>query len=320
MANWSRIISCVACNAGNPADAATCIRCGANIQQAYDELAVVRAANMKPVPPPPRETNEPRIEDLDPFRPRLDALREPAVAPRITATPQFSKFGGLPALPTTLTWPEWKGRPLAFLAQFDLAAYPHGFTQYALPATGVLYLFYDDDEMPWGFDPKDLGSWRILYAPVAPDDCRERPASAELDKNRIYPERYLTYARIETYPPLEDERIDAFHFTDEQCEAYEQLHQSVFEGHAAHHFFGYPSPVQNNEMDLECQMVTNGIDMGGSTVPAPDRWKALQAGRTDWILLLRTFALLLHNDIVMFGVFGEWVYPCCCYAHRTPIH
>ncbi len=34
----------------------------------------------------------------------------------------------------------------------------------------------------------------------------------------------------------------------------------------------------------------------------------------------RTFALLLHNDIVMFGVFGEWVYPCCCYAHRTPIH
>ncbi len=55
-------------------------------------------------------------------------------------------------------------------------------------------------------------------------------------------------------------------------------------------------------------------------------WKVFdKAGRPGWAAIIpiyniRTFALLLHNDIVMFGVFGEWVYPCCCYAHRTPIH
>lgn len=32
-----------------------------------------------------------------------------------------------------------------------------------LPSTGILYFFYDSNQETWGFDPKDIGSWKVIY-------------------------------------------------------------------------------------------------------------------------------------------------------------
>jgi hypothetical protein len=48
-----------------------------------------------------------------------------------------SRFGGLPDLPASMTWPSWDGKMLPFLAQIDLAVLPRS----PLPSEGWLYVF-----------------------------------------------------------------------------------------------------------------------------------------------------------------------------------
>jgi uncharacterized protein YwqG len=61
----------------------------------------------------------------------------------------------------------------------------------------------------------------------------------------------------------------------------------VFGDKPAHHLFGYPSPAQGNDMDLECQLVSHGLYCGDTSGYQDSRAKELEAGRHDWILLLQ---------------------------------
>ncbi len=60
-----------------------------------------------------------------------------------------SRFGGLPDLPSDVTWPEQHGKKLLFLAQIDLASVTSSATS-VLPPDGWLYVFslLDDAHMP----------------------------------------------------------------------------------------------------------------------------------------------------------------------------
>src|SRR5580698_6789930 len=75
-----------------------------------------------------------------------------------------SRLGGRPNLPDEIAWPEWRQRPLPFVAQLDLATVPpsHGLS---LPADGSLYFFYEGGESAWGFKPEDAGSAQVIYWP-----------------------------------------------------------------------------------------------------------------------------------------------------------
>src|SRR5574337_344305 len=74
-----------------------------------------------------------------------------------------SKIGGSPDLPASYVWPEWKGKPMGFIGQFDLAEASKSDLQGLLPRAGLLSFFYDLYEQPWGYDPKALGFSRIEY-------------------------------------------------------------------------------------------------------------------------------------------------------------
>ncbi len=54
-----------------------------------------------------------------------------------------SKLGGLPDLPAYLDWPCEAGRPLAFVAQVNLAEVAPWDTRHELPPKGLLLFFYD---------------------------------------------------------------------------------------------------------------------------------------------------------------------------------
>lgn len=74
-----------------------------------------------------------------------------------------SKFGGIPDLPKEWDYPSYEESPLSFLCQINLAEIPFATD---LPQTGVLYFFFEDEEMPSYYideDPNTMNSFRVLY-------------------------------------------------------------------------------------------------------------------------------------------------------------
>src|SRR5262245_31854681 len=83
------------------------------------------------------------------------SLAMPAVRIVKTDAPSFSHFGGSPSLPAGLVWPERNGAPLNFMARLSLAELHRALPVEWLPPSGALLFFYDVEDQPWGFDPKD---------------------------------------------------------------------------------------------------------------------------------------------------------------------
>jgi Domain of unknown function (DUF1963) len=97
-----------------------------------------------------------------------------------------TKLGGHPDLPVGWSWPRRWHRPLAFIAQLNLAAITlHTSLQQVLPRAGLLVFFYDVDQQPWGFDPRDRDGFKVgfiaagspLHRAGFPPTCQPMAAS-----------------------------------------------------------------------------------------------------------------------------------------------
>lgn len=216
----------------------------------------------------------------------IDSLRKPAIKIDKGNKSSLSKIGGLPTVNSSFQWPEWKETPLAFLCQIDLSAIPKSESTMLLPNDGILYFFYDQEQGTWGFDPKDKGSWRIIYVSET-TDIKDMNAPSGLNQDYIYQEKNIKFSEISTYPDWQDDRIDKLNLTDTQSDEYFELCSSIFDNQPTHQMFGYPSPVQGNDMDLESQLVSNGIYLGDATGYNDSKIKDLEQGRYEWILLLQ---------------------------------
>jgi uncharacterized protein YwqG len=224
--------------------------------------------------------------DLTKHRAYLDSLRQPAVHLLPASTRGFSRIGGRPTVPTGFEWPLWKGKPLGFLCQIDLAEVPRGGDFGVLPPTGFLLVFYDAEQGTWGFDPKDRGSWRVYYFEALNGASDLAPPSG-LAKAGVFPEVPVQFASILTYPSGLDGRVQALKLGGGEGEAYYELCATPFGGNPLHQLLGCSTPVQDNDMDLQCQLVSNGIYCGDPTGYHDPRRAELEKGRGDWILLLQ---------------------------------
>ena len=67
-----------------------------------------------------------------------------------------SHLGGLPDLPRGQEWVRntQTGDPMTFVGQINLAEVAAA-TESRLPASGILFFFYDLEAFGWGFDPED---------------------------------------------------------------------------------------------------------------------------------------------------------------------
>lgn len=89
----------------------------------------------------------------------LEKLSRDCIRMRSTPCPDTtisvgeSKLGGLPDLPSGLTWPDWETGYLTFVAQVNLSELP---ASDLLPNLGVLSFFYDREQSAWGFDLRSL--------------------------------------------------------------------------------------------------------------------------------------------------------------------
>lgn len=85
------------------------------------------------------------------------------------------QLGGLPLLPPELDWPTWRGHPLDFVADVDLAAVHDVLPAAPLPTTGRLLLFFATSlsgpagELVGALEPRTRDGWRLVHVPSGMD-------------------------------------------------------------------------------------------------------------------------------------------------------
>lgn len=216
------------------------------------------------------------------------------------------RLGGAPRLPESIDWPQRKGRPLAFVAELDLAAIRAVDGPEWLPASGFLHLFYDAEDQPWGFDPADRDGWKIILSDDVVETAMQTPSALSADA--VFAPVRLKGRSAMTYPTTE--RLDlspevgrTFAFEPVQA-----LLDSDLGIGPRHQVGGYPAPIQGDGMELESQLASNGIFMGGPASYSDDRIAALEAGAADWRLLLQIDsdeeAGMMWGDV---GILYVWV-------------
>ena len=190
-----------------------------------------------------------------------------------------SHIGGMPPWPDGVAWPAKGGAPLTFLACIDLASVQTALPVSWLPETGRLLFFYDVENQPWGFDPKDRGSWVVTLATAG--------ATTFAPSTGALPRQPVEFRSIESCPSWQRPEVTALQLTETESELLIEAAAATF-GSAPHHQIGgFPDPIQGDEMELECQLVSNGLYCGDSSGYLSPAAKPLRAGATDWRLLLQ---------------------------------
>ncbi|HRA07859.1 MAG TPA: YwqG family protein [Propionicimonas sp.] len=228
-----------------------------------------------------------RAAGLVRYESALKALARPSVRLVAGGSPtkdRGSRLGGLPDLPPSTPWPLNDDEPLSFIAQVDLADVTAQDTQALLPPDGLLSFFYAAiSQEAWGFDPADNGSAVVLYTPSGVDTVPADPpvglaGDGVFKPVALRPEAELTVAPWESYD------VEQLGMSRDEAFAYSEL---FWEGdEVIHRLLGHPDPVQG-DMQLECQLVTNGLNCGDSTGYNDPRAQALQAGASQWRLLMQ---------------------------------
>lgn len=240
--------------------------------------------------------------DLSDLYGRAAATREPCV-PFTSSEPApvsvgASKLGGLPDLPPGTPWPRRGERPLMFLAQFNLADLPKPDSNPGLPVSGLLSFWYDTADEPWGYDPKHRGSFQVLYTDTPTQQLRRTDlpefVRGDLDHDPHWDWKVFSECPIHTVEPfdynldrLKEELYDAGDAGDDESrDLAERLDDMLSEQTGLHRLLGWADTVQG-EMTRECQLVSNGIDLGGHVPIDKARAEQLATGAPDWTLLLQ---------------------------------
>jgi uncharacterized protein YwqG len=232
------------------------------------------------------EFNRMKLELKD----KVAKLTKPAVHLIKTKNKTNSKFGGRPIVDDQkFVWPTINGRPMSFLAQLDLGEISKPLKYSWLKKSGSILFFYDVKEMPWGFDPKDKGKWKVIYqdSPSLEVDYPD-----ELDKELILKETYIDARKIDLLPSYEDKSVQDLNLTDEEIDLYFEIgnHHEEFnsyKGLPAHQIGGFPKPVQGDEMQFEAEQASNGIYMGDSKAYKNANDRDFESAKHKWQLLLQ---------------------------------
>jgi uncharacterized protein YwqG len=189
-----------------------------------------------------------------------------------------SKLGGLPDLLPGLPWPKWKTGYLTFVAQVNLAELP---SSELLPSVGMLSFFYDREQSAWGFDPKHKEGFHLWHFPEISQLIR----AAEPEPSTS-PCAQLSFEPFLSLPNPSAESVKDLLLEIEDDERYGDFVEKHAGPGPQHQILGWPHVIQN-EMELECQLVTNGLYVGDGSGYKDSRRKELERGADDWTLLLQ---------------------------------
>jgi uncharacterized protein YwqG len=170
---------------------------------------------------------------------------------------------------------------LSFLASVNLHSVAAVLPLDWLPQNGKLLFFCDVEAQPWGFDPNDRDSWKVIYLDENAAVERSRSAAPSL------PTVSVSLRRIESLPSYQRAQVTALELTDKQADELSEITNSVYGKTPCHQIGGYPNPVQGDEMELECQLAFHGIYVGDPSRYHNSRAEEARGGAKDWKLLLQ---------------------------------
>lgn len=228
------------------------------------------------------------------FDPSTVALEpgQPALHLTASADPASpSRWGGIPHVPADWQWPlRADGTPLSFLGQIDLAQSQSALALDFLPGSGLLLFFYDTQDQPWGFDPDDRDGFKVEY--FAPGTPLEPASIPQVDGEQPdqWPACPIAFHTIETYEDRNPIVKGGVELSDNQTETLvEFVYDRTYGDHPHHQMGGHPDPIQNPNMQDECELASNQINVGGSDGYNSGRGQALLAagGAKDWRLVLQ---------------------------------
>jgi uncharacterized protein YwqG len=199
-------------------------------------------------------------------------LQRPTVMLRLTDGESTSWFGGLPPNFAGFTWPTKEGKSLWFLACVDLAKVPAKAAIEWLPRDGRLLFFYDVEEQPWGFDPNDRGSWRVVYVAAETKLAGEAALPADLEAEWRIARHGVEFVVTDLLPSWERTEPKRGAMSEAEMDELDELREELYGESPRHQLGGEPDPVQGDEMELECQLAANGVNCGG-----PEGYKSRRA-------------------------------------------
>ena len=221
---------------------------------------------------PPRDP----AERADAVVAQLQALAQPCV--RISAGGAGnSRLGGVPDLATP--WPHYERRPLSCIAQLDLAELRAAGGPEWLPDDGRLMFFYELEHGSWGLAAQDAGSSVVIYEVGDPKPAAE---PTDLDEDAKFPAYPVKFSPATSLPSEERLELDWRGMTKAENLAVEAAIEALQPSEPVHQVGGFPRPVQADEMEEQCQQVTQGLDREGATLKTDERISS-----TDWRLLLQ---------------------------------
>lgn len=201
-----------------------------------------------------------------------------------TDQPRFSWIGGRPTVTPGFEWPTWQGQPLTFLAQIDLEEVAAGMKQPWLPKQGQLYFFfYEGEELVFGYDAEEADTWRVIYANADRSTLEPATMPAGLEETSRFPKTNIRFRRIDTLPS-EERFMGKWDTTNEEFEALLSARAAPFRERPHHQMFGFPDPEQDDGMELDAQLITNGVNPLDFRDP---RRREFAAGADQWHLLLQ---------------------------------
>jgi len=197
-----------------------------------------------------------------------------------------SKIGGQPDLPKNIEWfKEDNGKRLSFIGQINLSEVTEFDKSKSLPSQGILYFFYSARADAWGFDIKDKDKFKVFYYEGQSEDLERKEFPADLSKYSRYKPCKLSFQSSVSLPNWEHDYVSKQlnkKEIDKYLEATEDLDINV----EKNKLLGHSDNIQG-PMELECQLVTNGLYCGDETGYNDPKAKELGKGADDWILLFQ---------------------------------
>jgi uncharacterized protein YwqG len=123
----------------------------------------------------------------------------------------------------------------------------------------------------------------VIYTPATAEVQRREPPP-DLSSEGVFPSVGLRSRAEMTFAPWESYDVERLGMTREEGFAYAELFHDRDD--VIHRLLGHPDPVQG-DMQVACQLVTNGLYCGDSSGYEDPRAADLRTGAAEWRLLLQ---------------------------------
>lgn len=213
-----------------------------------------------------------------------------------------TKIGGKPDLPEEISWvtetnivekeekkflifnskqQETVTKPLSFIAQINLSETSPFDKENLLPKTGLLYFFYSAKQEVWGFDYIDKNKFKVIYWNGDFSELKRIDFPEELPEYSIFKPCCVNIKSEVSLPSDGHEVYDDFEDGEDN-----KFWEEVYNDDIVNKILGYSDNIQN-DMELECELVTNGLYCGDQTGFNDRRAKELEPNAKNWRLLLQ---------------------------------